>query len=175
MSPTSQFFNLKLQDLRFAADFYNKVYDRRFSGSSENNPRVPLIREATVAGTLHALDQLLETIRVEEPFLAVVENYALGSAVSLDLDKEIYRNLAWYLLRNAVPASNLLVVLRTLAQDAQHQCSSNPPPEGTSNVSVLERGIKDVLHWTGTKMMTSLGSGWSLRSLEEILTAWSRT
>ena len=48
MSPDSAYFTLRLQDIRFAADFYSRVYDRRFSGRAENNARPSLIRENTL-------------------------------------------------------------------------------------------------------------------------------
>jgi len=80
--------------------------------------------------------------------------------------------LAWYLLRNGVPVSTLLAVLQGLARDAHTQCLGVPPPEGTSDVEALDQGIKEVLHGTGTKMTTALGSGWSLRSLDEVIAAW---
>jgi anaphase-promoting complex subunit 1 len=173
MSPTSRYFHLRLQDLRFAADFYSKIYDRRFSGRSENNTRPPLIRDNTVSGALHALDQKLDDIRTLPQFLKALGEYARGEIVSDDdLSQDLSQQLAWYLLRNGVPVSTLLIILRGLARDAHAQCLGLPMPEGTSDAAALDRGIKEVLHGTGTKMTTALGSGWSIRSLDEIINAW---
>lgn len=188
MDPRSQYFNLRLQDLRFAADFYSKIYDRRFSGRVNNNPRPPLIRDTTVLGALYALDKRLEDIRQSEQFLLALGQYAKGEAitgsrasdVSGDVSRDnqgdedigIVRQLGWYLLRNGVPVSTLLVVLRQLAQDAHRQCLGVPPPEGTNDAEVLDLGIKEVLHGTGTKMSTAFGSGWSAKSLDEIIQVW---
>jgi anaphase-promoting complex subunit 1 len=36
----------------------------------------------------------------------------------------------------------------------------------------LEQGIKEVLLATGTKLTTALGSGWSVKSLNEVLAVW---
>ncbi|KDQ54480.1 hypothetical protein JAAARDRAFT_209213 [Jaapia argillacea MUCL 33604] len=175
MSPSSPFFNLALQDLRFANDFYNKIYERRFSGRSENNARPPLIRENTVSGTLHGLDQQLETIRNHSEFLAILGRYARGEDIHTTISEDMARNLAWYLSRNSVPVSTILVILKGLAHQAHLQCLNMPPPEGTSNTGALERGIKEVLHATGTQMTTSLAAGWSARSLDEIIVAWAAT
>lgn len=71
-----------------------------------------------------------------------------------------------------MPASTLLVVLRGLARDAHAQCAGLPEPEGTTDVGALDLGIKEVLHATGSKMSTTFGSGWSVRSLDEIIKAW---
>lgn len=172
MSPHSRYFHLRLQDLRFAADFYSKIYDRRFSGRSENNPRPPLIRDSTVAGALHALDQRLDTIRLTPPFLASLGQYARGEIVT-EPEASTSQNLAWYLLRNGVPVSTLLVILRGLARDAHIQCLGLPPPEGTNDAAALDLGIKEVLHGTGTRMTTAFGSGWSVRSLDEIIETWN--
>jgi len=189
MSPNSRYFHLRLHDLRFAADFYAKVYERRFSGKLENNPRPPLIRDTTVQGTLHALDRKLDEIRTQPAFLDYMGRYARGellellpasssSGVGMDVDESTIdrgamdRYLAWYLLRNGVPVSTLLAVLRQLARDAHAQCIGAPPPEGTSDAQGLDLGIKEVLHATGTRMTTALGSGWSVRSLNEIIEAW---
>jgi len=171
MSPKSRYFHLRLQDLRFAADFYGKIYDRRFSGRAENNPRPPLIRDNTMAGALHVLDKELDEIRSTHHFLAALGQYARGEKVVEAGD--ISESLAWYLLRNGVPVSTLLVMLRGLARDAHSQCLGRPSPEGTDNVTGLDQGIKEVLHGTGTKMTTALGSGWSVRSLDEIIKAWN--
>lgn len=182
MSPNSRYFHLRLQDLRFAADFYAKVYERRFSGRTENNPRPPLIRDTTVQGALHVLDQRLDMTRSLPEFLAYMGHYARGGHLpdhdntgdgnSLDTSM-MSRYLAWYLLRNGVPVSTLLVVLRQLARDAHTQCLGVQPPEGTSDAQALDLGIKEVLHATGTRMTTSLGSGWSVRSLNEVIDAWN--
>jgi anaphase-promoting complex subunit 1 len=174
MSPKSQYFHLRLQDLRFAADFYGKIYDRRFSGRTENNPRPPLIRDSTVAGVLHALDQQLDGIRSAQLFIIALGQYVRGETVA-SLESEISQYLAWYLLRNAVPVATLLIILRGLARDAHDQCLGLPAPEGTADAAALDLGIKEVLHGTGTKMTTALGSGWSIRSLGEIIEAWKAT
>lgn len=192
MSPKSRYFHLRLQDLRFAADFYAKVYERRFSGRVENNPRPGLIRDTTVQGTLHALDRKLDALRASETFQHYIGCYTRGEPLSISsnsfgdvdvpmnmdvdgdlIDEELMqRRLAWYLLRNGVPVSTLLVVLRQLAKDAHEQCLSLPPPAGTTNVRALDMGIKEVLHSSGNKMTTALGSGWSVRSLNEIIDTW---
>jgi anaphase-promoting complex subunit 1 len=174
MSSSSRYFHLRLQDLRFAADFYSKIYDRRFSGRSENNARPPLIRETTVSGALHALDRRLNAIRVSPGFLTALGQYARGEVVTIPegSSPNISQELAWYLLRNAVPVSTLLLILKGLARDAHLQCLGIPPPDGTSNAEALDQGIKEVLHGTGTKMTTALGSGWSVRSLDEIIASW---
>jgi anaphase-promoting complex subunit 1 len=174
MSSSSRYFHLNLQDLRFAADFYSKIYDRRFGGRSENNARPPLIRETTVSGALHALDQHLNAIRVGPDFLQALGQYARGEVVTISAgpSSNICQELAWYLLRNAVPVSTLLLILKGLARDAHVQCLGVPPPKGTFDARALDQGIKEVLHGTGTKMTTALGSGWSVRSLNEIIANW---
>ncbi|KAF8154084.1 anaphase promoting complex subunit 1 [Crassisporium funariophilum] len=196
MSPRSRYFHLRLQDLRFAADFYAKVYERRFSGRGENknNARPPLVRDTTVLGALHALDGMLDRVRVDPGFVDLLGRYARGDVLPETipaptsmtmmgttnpmsdagaLDPETMgRFLAWYLLRNGVPVSTILSVLRGLASDAHAQCLGVPPPDGTDNALGLDMGIKEVLHSTGTRMTTALGSGWSVRSLNEIIEAW---
>ena len=175
MKPSSsRHFHTRLQDLRFAADFYGKLYDRRFSGRSESNPRAPLIREGTLSGTLYALDQQLEAVRTHPAFLSALGAYARGESIPADVMDVVGASaMAWYLLRNNVPVSTLLGVLQGLAQRAHAACVELPPPEGAAGDGVtLERGIREVLHATGTQMTTTLGSGWSMRSLDEILQVW---
>ncbi|EGN94861.1 hypothetical protein SERLA73DRAFT_114320 [Serpula lacrymans var. lacrymans S7.3] len=173
MSPSSRFFHLRLQDLRFAADFYSKVYDRRFSGRSENNFRPPLIRENTVSGALHALDGVLEETANRSEFLPTLARYVSGGTVmQQDTPEEMSRNLAWYLLRHGVPTATLLIVLEELAKDAYNACSVNPPPNGSQDLKALQQGIKQVLHGTGIKMAPTLGTGWSVQSLDKIFEIW---
>ncbi|KAG6908477.1 hypothetical protein DXG01_004480 [Tephrocybe rancida] len=171
MSPKSRYFHLRLQDLRFAADFYSKIYDRRFSGRAENNPRTPLVRDSTVAGALHALDQQLDSVRTSPQFVEVLGKYARGESIT-EPEAGVSHSLAWYLLRNGVPVSTLLGILKGLARDAHAQCLGMAPPEGTNDSAALDLGIKEVLHGAGTKMTTALGSGWSVRSLDEIINVW---
>lgn len=175
MRPTSRHFHLRLQDLRFAVDFYGKLYERRFSGRSESNPpRAPLIREGTLSGTLYAQDQRLESVRTDPAFLSALGAYARGDSIPTSTADVVGPSaIAWYLLRNNVPVSTLLGVLQGLAQRAHAACVQLPPPEGSGGDGVsLERGIREVLHATGTQMTTTLGSGWSMRSLDEILQVW---
>ncbi|KAI0958209.1 hypothetical protein AcV7_004089 [Taiwanofungus camphoratus] len=177
MSPQSRYFNLRSQDLRFATDFYNKIYDRRFSGRSENNPRPSLIRENTLSGAIHALDRKLDDIRSSEVFQKLLACYVRGEVIPAfpihSPQWKASRDLSWYLQRNSVPVSTLLVVLRKLARQALENCLDVPPPEGTNNALILDQGIKEVLHTTGTQMTTAMGSGWSIRSLDDIIAAWN--
>ncbi|PFH49996.1 hypothetical protein AMATHDRAFT_62013 [Amanita thiersii Skay4041] len=188
-----RFFHLRLQDLRFAVDFYGMVYERRFSGRAENNPRPPLMRDSTVWGALHALDMQLDEVRLDARFLDVLGRYARGEVVVMPprRGKQVQRGggvredgefeegtedlswqLSWYLVRNGVPVSTILGVLRQLAQDAHVQCMGRGEPEGTRDMVTLDAGIREVLHGAGTKMSTTLASGWSVRSLDEVIEAW---
>jgi len=81
--------------------------------------------------------------------------------------------LAWYLQQNNVPPSNVLVVLRELASQAHEQCLGMPEPDGTTDLVVLDEGIKEVLHITAAGLVFMLGQGWSVRSLNEILALWN--
>ncbi|KAI6022871.1 hypothetical protein BKA83DRAFT_463602 [Pisolithus microcarpus] len=166
---SAAYFHLRLQDLRFAADFYSKVFERRFSGRSEHNPRPPLIRENTVSGALQVLDKRLGELAAQPRFN---KERLSWTAENFDSPGELSRSLAWYLLRNGVPSASLLVILRQLAREAYTQSVSRAPPEGTAEVKGLDVGIKEVLRGTGTKMINAFGSGWSGSSLDRVLEAW---
>ncbi|KAI9571862.1 anaphase promoting complex subunit 1 [Boletus coccyginus] len=177
-------FHLRLQDLRFAVDFYSKVFDRRFSGRAENNPRPPLIRENTVSGALQVLDEHLGKVQNHPKFVKALSHYARGEPVfgvtepGFEFTSEpstlgqVSRWLAWYLMRNGVPSASLLVILRQLAREAHTHSTRRPPPEGTADIKSLDVGIKEVLRGTGTKMINAFGSGWSGASLDRIVEAW---
>ncbi|KAI6161564.1 hypothetical protein EDD17DRAFT_1697683 [Pisolithus thermaeus] len=173
---SAAYFHLRLQDLRFAADFYSKVFERRFCGRAEHNPRPPLIRENTVSGALQVLDKRLGELAAQPRFNKVFARYARGETIvdaeNFDSPGELSRSLAWYLLRNGVPSASLLVILRQLASEAYKQSVSRPPPEGTADVKGLDVGIKEVLRGTGTKMINAFGSGWSGSSLDRVIDAW---
>lgn len=181
MSLKSRYFYLRLQDLRFATDFYAKVYNRRFADHTEGNIQLPLIKDTTLQGALHALDQKFDFIHMLPGFLWYLGRYARGDPLPDDCNvgedggtengQTLSRYMSWYLLRNEVPVSTLLVVLRQLARDAHKQCLGAPTPDGTSDARLLDLGIKEVLH--GTKLTPSLGSGWRVRSLNEIIHAWN--
>ncbi|KAJ7754266.1 hypothetical protein DFH07DRAFT_1029824 [Mycena maculata] len=172
MTPSSRYFQMNLQDLRFAADFYSKIYERRFSGRREHNYRIPLIRDSTVSGALYALDKQLDDLRTKPEFLSALSQYARGERVADEPISPLGPILAWYMLRNSVPVSTLLLILKDLAAEAYTQCLGLPAPGGTDDTDALGQGIKEVLHATGSKLTSALGSGWSVRSLHEILEGW---
>ncbi|KIL60704.1 hypothetical protein M378DRAFT_26402 [Amanita muscaria Koide BX008] len=171
---THKYYHLRLQDLRFATDFYNMVYERQFSGRTENNPRPPLIRDTTLLGALHALDVKLEDVRRQPKFVMALTKYARGELAETRQEdgSDVSNELSWYLLRNGVPVSTALVLLRQLAQDAYAQCLGRAEPEGTNDAANLDAGIKEVLHSAGTKLSTTFASGWLSRSLDEIIDSW---
>ena len=178
MRRTSRYFNLRLEDLRYIADFYGKVYDRRFSGRSENNPRPPLIRENTALGALHTLNEQLNLVRVDPEFLRILKVYVRGQPGALlgggsEISAEIAKDLAWYLQQNGVPPSGVLVLLRDLARKAHEQCLGAPAPEGTTDAETLDEGIREVLHVTAASVAENLGQGWTARSLNEVLRLWN--
>ncbi|KAF7300244.1 APC1-C domain-containing protein [Mycena kentingensis (nom. inval.)] len=157
MSPRSRYFQMYLQDLRFASDFYSKVYERRFSGRRENNYRIPLIRESTVSGALFALDNQLDSVRAQPDLLAALGCYARGEKISVDetTSPNLSELLAWYMLRNCVPVSTLLLILKDLARDSYQRCLDAPPPNGSGNMAKVEQAIKEVLAACGTKLSTA--------------------
>jgi len=178
MRRTSRYFNLRLEDLRYIADFYGKVYDRRFSGRSENNPRPPLVRENTALGALHSLNEQLNLVRTDPEFPRILKVYVRGQPGALlgggsEVSAGMAKDLAWYLQQNGVPPSGVLVLLRDLAGKAHEQCLGPPEPDGTKDVQTLDEGIREVLHVTAASVAGSLGQGWTARSLNEVLRLWS--
>ncbi|KAL0952347.1 hypothetical protein HGRIS_006627 [Hohenbuehelia grisea] len=228
----SAYFHLRVQDLRFAADFYAKLFDRKFGGRTTRGavPRPPLLDESTVAGALGALDRQLNVLCGTAELEKALRAYANGEPVvdaqfstvgSADVEMDdgdsstriatiphsvsVSQALAWYLLRHCVPVSTFLLVLRDLAREARTQClgpttsvsgvavgstaaqpfelldhaaehsAASPDEEAstrTEDVAALEQGIRAVVHATGTKMAIAFGSGWSVRSLDDITRVW---
>ncbi len=177
MSPRSRYFNLSLQDLRFGTEFYNKVYDRRFSGRSENNPRPPLLRETTFAGCLDVIDEQQEALLDDDVLKELVRQYVQGEGITTsEQGSAAWRaseTLSWYLQRHNVPVSTLLGALKSLTFSSRRSSFSSEP-QGTKDESIVDEGIKEVLHATGTQIAASLGSGWSIRSVEETFGIWSQ-
>jgi len=178
MRRSSRYFNLRLEDLRYVADFYGKVYDRRFSGRSENNPRPPLIRENTALGALHSLNEKLSLVRADPEFLKILKVYVRGQPGALlgggsDVSVGTVKDLTWYLQQNGVPPSGALMLLRDLARKAHEQCLGAPEPEGTTDGERLDEGIREVLHVTAVSVAGNLGQGWTARSLNEVLKLWN--
>ena len=172
---SSPYFALAQQDLRFAAEFYGKVYDRRLSGRSENNFRPPLIRESTLSAAMYELDQRLDALRASPAFLPMLREYSRGSGVPNFENKpalrEISHALAWYLQRHGVPVATLLVVLKALAVSSHGRCLEAGQPHG-ANVAVLDAGIKEIFHATGSQLSAAVGKGWSIQSVEDIIATW---
>lgn len=173
---SSPFFGIAQQDLRFMAEFYSRIFERRFSGRSENNYRSPLVRESTLNAALYEQDQKLIALHRTPQFVTALREYARGSGFTdfdSDFSRDTSRVLSWYLQRNNVPVSTVLVVLKALRAASQSRCLEMLPRHGTQHTAILEAGMKEVLHAAGSKMTSSMGAGWSIRSVEEILATWS--
>lgn len=172
----STYSGLTQQDLRFAAEFYSNIFERRFSGRSENNPRPPLMRESTLKAALYDLDRKIDILQRHPAFKNMLRDYARGAGIPAfedDFKLEIISRLfASYLQRHRIPVSTLLVVLKALAVSSHSRCLQSPPPHGTKNLPVLDAGIKEVLHATGSQLTASIGNGWSTRSVEDIIATW---
>jgi anaphase-promoting complex subunit 1 len=180
MTPASKYFVLRLQDLRFAMDFYEKTFEARFSGQAENASRPPLLRASAVGGAMQAQDEKLEEIRADPKFKEALARYVSGAPPVLEQGPKhtmTERLLAWYLARNNVPPATVLTQLKALAHQAYTQCVGQPPPQGTGEKEVLELGIKQVVMTTGMKLMSGTmgGLAWSTRSVDEIFDLWKQT
>ncbi|KAI0087606.1 hypothetical protein BDY19DRAFT_1058080 [Irpex rosettiformis] len=164
------------QDLKFSHEFYTKIFDRRFSGRAENNPRPSLLRESTLRSGLYELEGKLESVHEQATFGSMLRRYARGSEIPLfELGTEssdMSRALAWYLQRNSIPTSSVLLILSTLADNSRSRCLQQPPPQGTTASGILEEGIKEVVQKAGSQLTSSVGTGWSLRCVDEIMDAW---
>ncbi|KAI0688498.1 hypothetical protein BC835DRAFT_1284508 [Cytidiella melzeri] len=170
------------QDLKFAHEFYSKIYERRFSGRAENNPRPSLLRSSTLRSALHALEEQLEGWHVQPAFMGLLRRYARGSDVPSKGEKQeqeeeekvLGRALGWYLQRNSIPTASVLGVLCRLAENSKRRClEQGKPPHGTTEEGgVLEEGIREVVRKAGEQLTTSVGSGWSLRCVREVMDGW---
>jgi anaphase-promoting complex subunit 1 len=90
-----------------------------------------------------------------------------------EVSAEMAKDLAWYLQQSCVPPSGVLIFLRDLARKAHEQCLGAPGPEGTTEVEMLDEGIREVLHVTAANVVGNLGQGWTTRSLDEVLRLWN--
>ncbi|TCD69009.1 Anaphase-promoting complex subunit 1 [Steccherinum ochraceum] len=185
----TRFFNVHLHDLQFLADFYLRVYDKRFSGKTENNARSSLIRQTTLLSVLHVLDGKLDELRKDPAFLRMLHAYAHGrgiqdaSAIPPDATSSQYI-FAWYLLRNHVPVSIVLALLPGFIATSRDRSLTTARPTNIPgptpninrndepNVRILDEGIRTVLHRAANAISPGLGSGWSMGSLEEVMSAW---
>ncbi|TDL26792.1 hypothetical protein BD410DRAFT_741006 [Rickenella mellea] len=175
-------FPLQLQDVRFLADFYGRVYDRRFSGRGDTQVtyRPPLLRESTLAASLRSVDSRLQAAMGNDPAIrSAVQTYARsGDIHNIPDHPELERYLGWYLLRHGVPPPSILSILRRLAVKAHADCTVSPPPMGIAggaaeSSTFLDQAVKTVLHSTGSQMaMPAQIQGWSVQSLDDVLDAW---
>lgn len=170
----SPFFSLHLQDLRFLADFQVKLFERQFSGRAENNPRPPLIRETTVLGSLHELDTRLEADYNERSLKHALYHYVNGVPNQADVkDSTSANHLAWYLSRHSVPFSAILWLLNDLARDTRARCRDMPDVAGLDGGLGFSTGLKEIIHQTGIRMMSSMATGWTEQSLHAIIDCWT--
>lgn len=181
LSPRSRFFQIIHQDLVRTTDYYLKNFDRRFVGKYEISVRPALLRETAVANTVYALDAKLAAVRRRPEFQKALQAYVLNHLDSPDLrNSEAYpdleRDLSWYLGRHAVPYAPYFPILREFAREMVAKHSTRPPPDGimgsdTSQSTLLEDGIKVILHSAGAGIFKPIGF-WSIESFEEVLKIW---
>ena len=141
IDPRSRYYQLIQHDMRLAASFYYKIYERRFSGRMEGVSRLPLIRENSILGPLRYIDEQHKAIRNTPEFRRVFGAYAIGDTEAVNernngalVDLPTERALAWYLLRHSVPCISHLVALRELARESFEQLAiTRPSSDGSTH------------------------------------------
>lgn len=198
-SPKASTFNLLYHDMRFAGDFYSRVYERSYSGKAENNPRPGLLRDSQLTGALLSMEVALEEARVDPAFQRVLGRYARNEVVRIQPDDfygengperqrftaslagglgseiEFEQTLAWYLMKNNVPNPEVLTLLREMMVTWREKyIAESGEMSDRSMLGFLEIGLKEAAHLAGSKLMNSFLSsgGWSARSVEEVSEAW---
>ncbi|KAH8830535.1 hypothetical protein DL96DRAFT_1668350 [Flagelloscypha sp. PMI_526] len=184
MTPSNEAFHMRLHDLSFASFFYGTIQPRAnaqlhlqdSANASPNQPRQPrplkdfLLRDSTVHATIHSMDLRLTTAKATSQYLLpALEQYVCGQSASVvNNSKQAAQELAWYLVRHGVPHASVMSALRALVKEG-YSSTIRALPQGDDTEAILRTAIKEVLHLAGNKMSSSLGSGWSVQSLEDIL------
>jgi len=157
--------------VQFATEFYSKVYDREFSGRSENNPRPGLVRDVTILGVLGAMEAKVESVLRQgggAGWERMFRRYVLGGGVpsyspSLNSDeKEGYalsRALSSYLLRHNVPFSTFLITLKALFLTSRSISLSLLPSSSSSAPSAASTSDMGTERATTTTTHLQVGTG----------------
>lgn len=168
MGCESAYFVLRQLDLRVAAEYYGKLYDKRSSGRTERNYRMPLLREAEVTSAMLEIDRRLDDVRRKPEFVQALRQYVLGQPVTRGADATSpTKELAWYLTRNSVPGTLFIEMMRDLMRQAVEGLTGAP-----EDMPVLHRGVEHVLHSASMRIAGIVGNAWCIRSMEEIVELW---
>jgi anaphase-promoting complex subunit 1 len=180
MRRSSRYFNLRLEDLRYVADFYGKVYDRRFSGRSESNPRPPLIRENTALGALHSLNEQLDLVRADPEFLRVFKAYVRGQPGALlgggsEVSARNGEGLGMVSPAERCPAVGSADAVEGPGEEsARTMFGCTGARRVRQDAETLDEGIREVLHVTAASVAGKSGPRMDCtRSLNEVLRLWS--
>lgn len=182
INPKSRYFFLVQQDLVRTKEFYGKLWERHFSGRSENVTRPSLLRDNAVNGALLAADEKLNAITQKPEF-----RQALRAYVNNDIENPAMRNnpaypdveehLAWYLQRHAAPYAPYYPVVREVAEEMIAELSQKPPPDGifgTNEAERLQQSAKLLIHASISNLVRSFGT-WSIESFNDVLEIWRNT
>ncbi len=163
-------FNMRLDNLVFAAGFYTTVYEKRFNikhGHTDGVERVPLMRPAFLLAALLTLDQSISSYRSTPSFLAALASYCAGER------------------RPSLCSTDGVSPLTSFA-------ITYPHPTSSSNYATYRRKhmrmwprmgcqlrcggvVRNLLHETAVNACKPSANKWSMRSLDEVLSLWGET
>lgn len=193
--PQAKGYNLLYHDMRFANDFYSRVYEKSYSGKAENNPRPGLLRDSQFTGALLSMETPLDEIRETTQFKKVLGRYIRNEPVRLtpeemaaqeegeevrdaEVERKLEQMLSWYLLKNSVPNPEVLMLLSEMMQMWKQKClESMGANVDARKAKLMDIGLREAAHLAGSRLMNSFMSsgGWSARSVEEVFEAWDLT
>ena len=176
VNPQSRYFQLSQQDLLRTDDFYNKLFDRRYSGRADGVSRPALLREASISGALSAIDKSLEeAVRKNGDYFGrALSAYCRNESSEIIQNSPecptIERDLAWYLQRHAVPYAPYFPVLSELSRETYEKYlggGESVESIDPSESEPLEKGINLVYHASVTGLVRPFGT-WTVESFREI-------
>lgn len=183
-SPKDWNFNMLYQDLKLATAFYTRVYGKYANEMAhlrkEPLPHVRpgLMRETQLSGAVLRMDAQLDEVRTTDKFMRMLGRYIRNEQVRLESENgdfeelALERMLAWYLLKNSVPNPEVMTLIRESMVALRERALQAMNWDGDPQVAhLLDVGLKEAAHGTGTKMMSS-SAGWGARSLAEVFRAW---
>ncbi|KLO17751.1 hypothetical protein SCHPADRAFT_994092 [Schizopora paradoxa] len=178
MNPRSRYFQLEQQEITRVAEFYLRLFERRFSGRTEGITRPSLIRESSVVSAVNAVSDRLRKISDSPELQRAIRAYILNQRDSPDLQEtdsypDLNHHIAWYLSKHAVPFSAYLPRLREYAKLTLETLTAQTPEE-ERDAAVLEEGVKFLVHQS-IGMFARLSTYWSIESFEHALQIWQNT
>ncbi|GJJ10443.1 hypothetical protein Clacol_004669 [Clathrus columnatus] len=178
---------LALRDLAWHDEFYKNIYDARFSGKSDNAALPPLMRRPLLLAAERDLELRMRDLRQNDnngDLKEGLKRYHCSEGLSLrtpvtandyKAQKELLRNLGFFLTRTNIPPPSVLQRMRIEAEATSASLLQAAQAIPGKNANAMgEEAVLGLLWNTGVLFAGGILRPWTIKALREVRESWGQ-